>query len=63
MQRRGGQRMQQTNASWTSSLHMLAERDGAVEIGAGLQSNAELGNEGLNQEDVGSDHAVIIGFC
>ena len=42
---------------------MLAERDGAVEIGAGLQSNAELGNEGLNQEDVGSDHAVIIGFC
>ena len=36
-----------------------ALRHGFVEVGNGLQGDAELGDEGLHPEDMGSDDAVI----
>ena len=38
-----------------------ALRDGGVEVGNGLQGDAELGDEGLHQEGIGGDDAVIGG--
>ena len=38
-----------------------ALRDGGVEIGDGLQGDPELGDEGLHQERMGRDDAVIGG--
>ena len=38
-----------------------ALRDGVVEVGNGLQGDAELGDEGLHQEGIGGDDAVIGG--
>src|SRR5262245_22371314 len=35
--------------------------DGGVEIGDCLQGDAELGDEGLHQEDIGGDDAIIGG--
>ena len=34
-------------------------RDGGVEVGDGLQGDAELGNQGLDQQDMGGDDARI----
>jgi hypothetical protein len=36
-----------------------ALRNGGVEVGHGLQRDTELGDEGLHQEDMGADDAVI----
>ena len=36
-------------------------RNGGVEVGNGLQRDAELGHEGLYQEHIGGDDAVIGG--
>ena len=36
-------------------------RDGFVEVGNSLHSDTELGDEGLHQEDIGGDDAVIGG--
>jgi hypothetical protein len=38
-----------------------ALRDGVVEVGTGRQRDAELGDEGLHQEHMGSDDPVIGG--
>ena len=40
---------------------MGALRDGGVEVGDGLQGDAELGDEGLHQEGIGGDDALIGG--
>jgi hypothetical protein len=36
-----------------------AWRDGVINVGEGLHGDAELGDEGLHQEDIGGDDAVI----
>src|SRR5262245_48911556 len=36
-----------------------ALRNGVVEVGNGLQDNAELGDEGLNQKGIGGDNPLI----
>jgi len=36
-------------------------RYGVVKVGNGLQDNAELGHEGLNQEGMRDDHPLIGG--
>jgi hypothetical protein len=42
-------------------MALRALRDGGVEIGDGLQGDPELSDEGLNQERIGRDDAVIGG--
>ena len=42
-------------------MALRALRDGGVEIGDGLQGDPELGDEGLHQERLGCDDAVIGG--
>ncbi len=38
-----------------------ALRDGFIEVGNGLQGDAELGHEGVHQEGIGGDDAFIRG--
>ena len=38
---------------------LSALRDGFVEVGNGLQGDPELGDEGLHEEGIGGDNAVI----
>ena len=42
-------------------MALRALRDGGVEIGESLQGDPELDDEGLNQEGIGRDDAVIGG--
>ena len=40
-----------------------ALRDGFIEVGNGLQGDAELGHESLHKEGIGGDDAFIRGWC
>src|SRR4030095_8727208 len=44
-------------------MALSALRDGFIEVGKGLQSDAELGHEGVPQAGVGGDDACIRGQC